>query len=138
MVREVAAALLVMDRMILIAQAKQTHKLIPNKWELPGGKIEPGETPEECLKRELKEEFCIDVEVGEFFGENTHAYENYGTVRLLVYWAYWVRGEFVPQDHQQYRFVEPKNLLDYEFAPADIPLLEKLTSEDSSGLINFA
>jgi 8-oxo-dGTP diphosphatase len=64
--KKVAAALLVNDNKILIAQRKSTDKLA-GKWEFPGGKLEPGETLEECLKREMHEEFGIEVEVGEFF-----------------------------------------------------------------------
>ena len=60
---KVTAAVIVHEGMLLIAKRKSTARL-PNLWELPGGKVEPDETPEECLKREIKEEFDISVTVG--------------------------------------------------------------------------
>ena len=66
---EVTAAILKNNGRLLIAQGKATGKL-PNKWEFPGGKVESGETPEDCLKREIKEEFNIDVFVGEYLSKH--------------------------------------------------------------------
>ena len=65
--KNVTAAILINDGKILIAKRGQRDKL-PNKWEFPGGKVEEGETPEECLKREMYEEFQIEVVVGEYLG----------------------------------------------------------------------
>ncbi len=62
---KVTAAILINDDKLLIAQRKPEDKL-PNKWEFPGGKVENGETPEVCLKREMKEEFGIYVSVVNF------------------------------------------------------------------------
>lgn len=64
---KVTAAILENDGRILIAQRKSSDHL-SGKWEFPGGKIEHGETPEECLARELKEEFDIYVTIGDFLG----------------------------------------------------------------------
>ena len=66
---KVTAAVLIKDGRILIAKRKANDKLA-NKWEFPGGKIELGESPEECLRREMWEEFQIKISVAEFFGES--------------------------------------------------------------------
>ena len=60
---------------ILIARRASDQKLA-GKWEFPGGKVEDGESPEECLKRELEEEFGVQVEVGEFIYSNKHHYDH--------------------------------------------------------------
>jgi 8-oxo-dGTP diphosphatase len=65
----VTAAIIERDGKILIAKRSSTSSL-PNKWEFPGGKVEAGETTEECLARELWEEFNVEVTVGEFFTES--------------------------------------------------------------------
>jgi 8-oxo-dGTP diphosphatase len=89
---DVTAAILVKDGKILIAKRKSSDK-IPDKWEFPGGKLEAGETPRECLKREIQEEFGIDVSVGEFLGESMYHYD-LGPIRLLAYRAWWKGGGF--------------------------------------------
>ena len=63
----------------------------PNLWEFPGGKIEPNETPEACLERELKEEFDVDVTVGKYIGSNIHTYD-FGTIELMAFKALWEQG----------------------------------------------
>jgi hypothetical protein len=78
---KVTAAILVKDRKVLIAKRKSTDKL-PDKWEFPGGKIEPDETPQDCLAREMEEEFGITVSVGEFLGESVYHYDH-GGPRLI-------------------------------------------------------
>ncbi|HUV79022.1 MAG TPA: NUDIX domain-containing protein, partial [Desulfobacterales bacterium] len=79
----VTAAIFVNDGMLLIAKRKPTARL-PNLWEFPGGKIEPNETPKACLKRELKEEFDVDVTVGEYLGSNIHMYD-FATIELMAF-----------------------------------------------------
>jgi 8-oxo-dGTP diphosphatase len=121
---EVTAALLFKDKKLLIAKRKSTDKL-PNKWEFPGGKIEDGETPEYCLKREMEEEFEIDVSVGKFLGESIYHYDH-GTIKLLAYRTYWKGGSISLKAHDDYQWVSLDQLQDYDFAPADIPFVEKL------------
>jgi 8-oxo-dGTP diphosphatase len=79
----VTAAIIQRNNRILIAKRSSTSSL-PNKWEFPGGKVESGETPEECLKRELWEEFEINVSIGAIFGESVYRYQ-YGSIKLLAY-----------------------------------------------------
>ena len=66
---KVTAAILAKDNKIIIAKRGPNDRLA-NKWEFPGGKVEINETPEQCLKREMKEEFDIDVSVGEYLGSS--------------------------------------------------------------------
>ena len=123
---EVTAAILNKDGWLLIAQRKSTGKL-PNKWEFPGGKVEPGETPENCLKREMQEEFNINVSVGNYLGESIYHYDH-GSIKLLAYRTNWIDGKFTVRDHQAIEWVGIDDITDYDFAPADEPFVEKLVS----------
>ena len=121
---KVTAALLVIDGMLLIAKRKPTARL-PNLWELPGGKIEVSETPEECLKREITEEFDIDIIVGEYLGSNVYDYD-FGTIELMLYRAIWEDGDLILRDHEEIRWVFPHELEQFDFAPADRSFVDRL------------
>ena len=120
----VAAALIEKDGRILIAKRKEGWRHA-GKWEFPGGTVEQNETPEACLRRELREELGIEAEVGESYCEVTHAY-SYATIQLLVYRARHVSGEFTLVDHDEMRWVLPADLSQYEFPEADNPVVERL------------
>ena len=120
----VTAAVIEKEGRILIARRKKGWRHA-GKWEFPGGKIEPGETPEECLRRELREELAIEAEIGEFVCSSTYAY-SHATIQLLVYRASHVSGEFTLHDHQEMRWVLPDELLQYEFPEADKPVVDRL------------
>lgn len=122
--KEVTAAIILRDNKVLIAQRAPGDKLA-GKWEFPGGKTEPGETPPECLKREIREELEADVEVLDLFGESIYAY-NSGTIKLMAFWCKWISGDFRLNVHSQIAWVNHYELDLYDFAPADIPLVEKL------------
>ncbi|MBW2443766.1 MAG: (deoxy)nucleoside triphosphate pyrophosphohydrolase [Deltaproteobacteria bacterium] len=126
--QKVTAAILVKDDKILIARRKETDRQ-GGKWEFPGGKIKGNETPHECLIREMKEEFGIDVWVGKFFAESTYRY-GHGKIRLLAYLTSWIDGQLTLNAHADGRWVYPSQLDDFDFAPADIPLVEKLQRTD--------
>lgn len=121
---KVTAAIFVNDGMLLIAKRKSTARL-PNLWELPGGKIEPLETPQECLKRELMEEFDIDVIVEEYLGSNIHTYD-FGTIELMAFRTSWNKGDFKLLDHEEIRWVFTHELDQFDFAPADTAFVEEL------------
>lgn len=123
-VKDVVAAILIKDNKIFIAQRADDDPLA-GLWEFPGGKVEEGESPQQSLAREMQEEFCIDVEVVEFFASSLFAYEK-GTIRLLAYFCQWVAGELWPQVHSDHAWVEVNEMADYTFAPADRPLVDKL------------
>ena len=123
---DVTAAILVKDGKILIAKRKPEDKQ-PGKWEFPGGKIEAGESAQECLKREMQEEFGIEVRVGKFKGESVYHYPH-GSIRLLAYLAEWQAGDLALKDHTDYAWAQCDRLAEFDFAPADLPFVHKLIS----------
>ena len=112
------------DGKILIAKRKADDRQA-NKWEFPGGTIEPYESPGECLKREMQEEFGIAVSVGNYLGESIYHYDH-GSIKLLAYLTSIVSGRLEPKDHSEFRWITAEQLSAYDFAPADIPFVEKL------------
>ena len=95
---EVTAAIILKDNKVLIAQRAPGENLAG--WEFPGGKIEHGETPKECLKREIREELDVDIEVSDFFGESIYTYHS-GTIKLMPFWCQWISGDFTLKVHSQ-------------------------------------
>lgn len=124
MIDVVAAIIKNEDGRILIARKKK-GKSLEGYWEFPGGKVEKGEKLEESLVRELKEEMDIDIKVNEYFDENIHTYEK-TTVRLIAFIAEIQKGKISLKDHDMYNWVDINELKDFCFAPADVPLVEKL------------
>jgi len=122
--KEVTAAIIMKDNKVLIAQRAPSENLA-GKWEFPGGKTEPGETSQECLKREIREELEVDIEVLALFGESVYAYHS-GTIKLVAFWCKWISGEFTLNVHSHIAWVYSHDMDLYDFAPADIPLVEKL------------
>jgi 8-oxo-dGTP diphosphatase len=122
--KTVTAAILIVNGRILIAKRRFGDRLA-EKWEFPGGKVEDGETPEQCLRREMQEEFQIEVSIGQFLGESIYHYEH-GSIRLLAYRTYWEGGEIISKAHEEYQWASQDQLKDYDFAPADIPFVESL------------
>ena len=121
---EVAAAIMLNADRVLIARRRAGLRHA-GKWEFPGGKIERGETPQQCLIRELREEFDIRVEIGPFFGENTHQYQR-GPVRIVSYCVRWLSGNLTLKDHDTWQWVSPQTLKDYDLLPGDVPLAQRL------------
>ena len=126
--KKVTAAILIKDGKILIAKRKADDRQA-NKWEFPGGTVKQNETPQACLKREMQEEFGIEVSVGRIFAESIYHYD-YGSIKLLAYRAHWESGKIALNEHVDYTWVSLKQLTEYDFAPADIPFVKKLQHED--------
>lgn len=127
MLTKVTAAILVRDNVIFIAKRGPEGRFA-HRWEFPGGKIEPGESPEDCLTREMSEEFAIEVRVGEFFTESLHTFPG-GQILVLAYFCRWAGGDIRPVEHEEYRWVTASELGGFDFAPADVPIAAKLMHE---------
>ncbi|CAG9620365.1 8-oxo-dGTP diphosphatase MutT [Sutcliffiella rhizosphaerae] len=98
---------------------------LANYWEFPGGKIEKGESPEQALVREFEEEFACKIQVGSKVEDTTYEYEKV-IVRLETYEAKLTNGQPIALEHAETRWVPRLELLKMNFAPADIPAIEKL------------
>lgn len=121
---QVAAGLIFREGRYLIARRKAgTH--LGGLWEFPGGKREPGESLEDCLHRELREELGIDVTPPVHFRVIRHEYPE-KTVELHFFRCTISRGEAAALDCEEVRWVMPGEMMQYEFPPADRPLLEAL------------
>lgn len=123
--KEVAAAIITRNGKIFIAQRPE-GKSLAHYWEFPGGKIENGESKEQCLARELSEELDITAQIGDFFMTSNFDYE-FGTIILHAYFVTVANDtEIKSNEHQNTCWVNPCELENYNFAPADLPIVAKL------------
>ena len=124
----VAAGVLIERGRVLLTQRRSgTH--LAGAWELPGGKVEPGEDPRAALRRELREEVGVDARVGEVVEVAFHRYEDAGKAVLLLFFeAERVEGsaEPVALDVAAVRWAAGAELKDEEFPPADVAVLRKV------------
>lgn len=121
---EVVAALIWEDNRFLACQ-RPAHKTRGMLWEFVGGKVEPGESREEALIRECREELAVAVTVGEVFMEVIHEYPDL-TVHLTLFHAAILEG--VPQklEHNDIRWITVSEIDHYQFCPADDEILARL------------
>ncbi len=122
--QKVTAAVIEREGKILIARRKGGDPLA-GKWEFPGGKVEAGETPEECLKRELREELGIETEIRSFLCSSRFAYRHMA-VELLAYRTSYVSGEITLGEHDRIEWILPEELGNYDFSEADQPVVRRL------------
>lgn len=121
-----AAAMMDETGRVLIAQRPQ-NKSLGGLWEFPGGKVEPGESPEQALVRELKEELGVDVAVDapSPFAFASHAYEDFHLLMPLYTITHW-QGEPAAHEAQALAWVKPSELNNYAMPPADVGLVARL------------
>ena len=96
-------------------------------WEFPGGKIEPGETSQEALEREIMEELDTKIKVGELIDTIEYDYPEFH-LSMDCFWCEIVRGDLILKEHEAARWLAKEQLDDVEWLPADIILIEKIRS----------
>ena len=121
---EVVAAL-IRDGKRFMACQRPAHKARGLLWEFVGGKVEPGETHEEALIRECREELDVEVCVGDVYMALTHVYPDL-TVHLTLFNAQIAKGEPKMLEHNDIRWITVEEIPEYEFCPADEEILEEL------------
>ncbi len=125
-VTEVVAALIWRDDKFMICQ-RPAHKARGLLWEFVGGKVEPGETKEQALIRECREELAITLSVGDVFMDVVHEYPDI-TVHLTLFNATIYEGEPQKLEHNDIQWITPSEISGYEFCSADKEILEKLAN----------
>jgi 8-oxo-dGTP diphosphatase len=120
--KTVTAAIAIKNKHVFLARRAQDQKLA-GFWEFPGGKVEPDETLQECLIRELQEEFGVPSTAGAVLCESTFHYDH-GSIRLVGIETEFGSTDFQPTVHDRLDWVPLEQVLHKQLAPADIPLAE--------------
>ena len=127
MTKQVVAALMLRDNQILCCQRTENQAL-PLKWEFPGGKIEPGETAPDALRRELDEELGITAEIGAEVAQVLHTYANGNSVSLQFFVVHRFEGELENRIFRDVRWVTRNDLPTLDFLDADKELVKQLAA----------
>ena len=112
---------------VLVTQ-RSINMPLPLKWEFPGGKIEAGETAEECLIREIREELNIEIQITGSLPPNDHQYPD-KLIRLIPFICRQKGGEIILKEHASYKWLDAKDLLDLDWAEADVGVARRLREE---------
>ena len=124
---EVVAALIWQGEKFMICQ-RPAHKARGLLWEFVGGKVEPGETPQEALIRECREEIDVLLSVGDVFMDVTHEYPDL-TVHLTLFRATVAEGKPQMLEHNDIQWITPQEIPNYDFCPADVEILDRIMQE---------
>lgn len=129
---QVTAAIFCKNDKYLICQRAHDDAL-PLLWEFPGGKAEAGETLEQCVVRECKEELDVDIKVLGVFGKTKYSYAGKELV-FTFFTAEIIGGEVTKNVHEQIKWVSISDLKDYTFCPADVEIVERLMNVRNDGM----
>ncbi|MBO4883848.1 MAG: (deoxy)nucleoside triphosphate pyrophosphohydrolase [Clostridia bacterium] len=130
----VTAALAARNGRLLIAR-RPDGRHMGGRWEFPGGKLEKGELPEDALKRELREELGVEAEIGPIRAAIPYSYPEKDV--LLLFYSARLKGEPRPIDEAALEWVSIGELADYDLAPVDALIAERLTQDDISDAILY-
>lgn len=124
----VVCAIIYVGNKILVTQRSKNMKL-PLKWEFPGGKLENGESEIECIRREIKEELNIEINVVKRLSNSIH---DYGTlqINLIPFVVEYISGEIILAEHAEYKLLEKNNLNNLDWAEADLPIVRELINTE--------
>ena len=125
---KVVAALIENEDEEILCALRSPQMSMPNMWEFPGGKAEPGEDSFTALRREIFEELGCEINPINVFHENTHEYESL-TIQLITIKSKVVKDIPTPSEHSKLLWLKRENLASLVWAPADVPALEKLIRE---------
>jgi len=131
----VTAAILLNDGEILCMQRNQSnYPYVSYKYEFPGGKVEPGESLESGLMRELQEEMdiSVNIKVDDFFMTVEHQYPDF----FITMHSFLIHADsriFTRKEHVNHVWLQKKDLLTLDWAPADVPIVHKLMCDPDNG-----
>lgn len=119
----VACAIILFDDKILVAQRSNTMSM-PLKWEFPGGKLTPLENESDCIKREIKEELNIEIELIKRLTPSIYHYAEF-SIRLIPFIARYLNGKITLLEHKQFALLAKEQISNLDLAEADIPILNE-------------
>ena len=127
-VRVVAAIIMAVNEQgeNMIFATQRGYGEFKDGWEFPGGKIEDGETPQEALKREIREELDTEIAVGELFDTVEYDYPAFH-LSMDCFWCTIVSGEPVLKEHEAARWLTKEQLREVAWLPADISLVDRIS-----------
>ncbi|MDB6258978.1 (deoxy)nucleoside triphosphate pyrophosphohydrolase [Lactobacillus amylovorus] len=125
-IKVAGVAIIDQDKNKILAGKRNADRLVGGMWEFPGGKIEKGETPQEAAKRELKEEFHDEVQIGPQLGETVSYEYDFGIVKLTVFFAKLLTNNFDLVAHSEIEWLSADEVQKLNWAPANAPLVKEL------------
>lgn len=119
----VTCAIIIIDNKILVTQRSERMNL-PLKWEFPGGKLEQDENEIECIKREIKEEISIEIDILKKLSNNVHDYGAF-EINLIPFVANYIKGTIELSEHKDYKLLDKSELKVLDWAEADKPIVDE-------------
>ena len=125
----VCAAVIIHQGKILLTQ-RPAEKPHGGFWEFPGGKIDPGESPHQSLRREIREELNIEISVGPVL-QTVYYHYDWGNVLILAYHCHWQSGQIEHLEVADHRWLTAEQLSDFNILPADLPIIARIQAHKS-------